>query len=130
MNKITEDDHKLLAIWAADCAKHVLSLFENNHPSDERPRKAIAAVYIWVKGKIKTGEARKFALAAHAAAREAKNPDATAAARAAGHAAATVHVACHAPHAAAYAVKASKNKIKEKEFQRKCLSEHLLHLTE
>jgi hypothetical protein len=31
----------LLAIWAADCAEHVLDFFEQKHPKDDRPRKAV-----------------------------------------------------------------------------------------
>jgi hypothetical protein len=27
-------DHQLLALWAAECAEHVLHLFENDQPSD------------------------------------------------------------------------------------------------
>jgi len=42
-----------------------------------------------------------------AAARDATDIAAVYAARAAGHAAATIHVAAHAPHAAAYAAKAA-----------------------
>ncbi len=119
MKKIEEDEHKLLALWAADCAEHVLPFFEKEHPGDDRPRLAIEAARLWVKGKIKAGEARKYALASHAAARDAIVPEAIAAARAAGHAAATAHVSGHAVYAAVYAVKASKNKEAEREWQMK-----------
>ena len=34
-------DHQLLALWAAQCAEHVLDLFEAQQPSDARPREAI-----------------------------------------------------------------------------------------
>lgn len=100
-------DHKLLVLWAADCAEHVLPYFEKEYPKDDRPRKAIEAARAWVRGEIKFGEVRTVALAAHAAARDAINSAARAAARASGHAVATVHVAGHAPHAANYAVKAA-----------------------
>lgn len=62
-------------------------------------------------------EARKFAFAAHAAARSASTPQSVAAARAAGHAAATPHVRAHAKHAAAYAIKAAENKDSKREWQ-------------
>lgn len=100
-------DHLSLALWAADCAEHVLPLFAEQYPEDERPRKAIEAGRAWTRGGMKTSEARVTAFAAHAAAREADRAEAQAAARAAGHAAATAHVATHASHAAAYAVKAA-----------------------
>jgi hypothetical protein len=39
---LQDSDHHLLAIWAADCAQHVLHLFEQAQPRDDRPRLAIA----------------------------------------------------------------------------------------
>lgn len=124
-----KQDHKRIALWAADCAEHVLHYFEEKHPGDERPRRAVEAGRAWARGEISVSEARAAALKAHAAAREANrdanreanrgatrsaNPDANraqaaarAAARAAGHAAATAHVASHAVHAGTYAAKAA-----------------------
>ena len=105
--KQNRQDQKALALWAADCAEHVLPYFEKECPKDDRPRKAIEAARKWTRGLIKVGEARKAALDAHAAARNVSQAAARAAARSAGHAAATAHVAGHAPHAADYAVKAA-----------------------
>lgn len=93
-------------VWAADCAEHVLSLFEQKHPEDSRPREAIEAGRAWARGEISMRTARSAAFAAHAAARDANGSALSAAARAAGHAAATAHVAGHAVHAATYAAKA------------------------
>ncbi len=103
---VSKSDHKILAIWAADCAERVLLYFEDAHPGDKRPRQAIEAGRAWVRGDLKMTEARKAAFAAHAAARDAQGEAARDAARAAGHAAATAHVASHAVHAAAYAASA------------------------
>lgn len=100
-------DRKALALWAADCAEHVLPHFEEERPEDTRPRRAIEAGRAWTRGEMKVSEVRAEACDAHAAAREAHSPRAVAAARAAGQAAGTAHVATHAPHAAAYAVKAA-----------------------
>ncbi|HEX8326358.1 MAG TPA: hypothetical protein VF629_02370 [Hymenobacter sp.] len=100
-------EHKRLAVWAADCAERVLGLFEQACPHDDRPRRAVAAARAWAQNDLTVSEARQFAFAAHAAARDAQDPAAVAAARAAGHAAATVHVATHARYAEAYARKAS-----------------------
>ena len=105
--RLEEQDHRALALWAADCAEHVLAYFEENYPEDDRPRMAIEAGRAWARGEIACGGARAAALAAHNAARAADHTAARAAARAAGHAAATAHVAGHARHAAAYAVKAA-----------------------
>ena len=38
---LTDEDHHLLALWAADWAEHVLALFEAVRPEDPRPRQAI-----------------------------------------------------------------------------------------
>jgi hypothetical protein len=98
--------HRLLATWAADCAEHVLALFAEQYPQDDRPRRAIETARAWVCGEVTVGEARAASLEAHAAAREAANDAARAAARAAGQAVGTAHMADHAPHAAAYAIQA------------------------
>lgn len=104
---IDKKDQRSLALWAADCAEHVLPYFEETDPKDDRPRKAIEATRAWARGEITCGEARAAAVAAHAAARDASEDAARAAARAAGHAAGTAHMAGHARHAAAYAVTAA-----------------------
>jgi len=94
---LAKKDQKKLALLAASQAMRVLKYFEKKYPKDKRPRKAISAARDWAKGKIKCGQARKAALAAHAAARKAPHfSDAQFAARACGHAAATAHVAGHA----------------------------------
>ena len=100
------NDHQLFALWSAACAERVLHLFEAAAPGDERPGKAIEAARAWARGDLKMTDARKMAFASHAAARETNVESACLAARAAGHAAATAHVAKHSPHAAAYAIKA------------------------
>jgi hypothetical protein len=103
-------EQKILALWAADCAEHVLPFFEEKYPEDERPRKAIIACREWVKTSIfRMADVRKAALDAHTAARvtQEEDKDAIAAARSAGHAIATAHVPTHAFGAAAYAIKAA-----------------------
>jgi hypothetical protein len=103
------EDHRTQALCAADGAEALLSLFEDALPHDDRPRKAVEAARAWARGEIRVGEARKAALAAHAAARKASaagQPAACAAARAAGHAAATAHVASHARGVTFYVEKA------------------------
>jgi hypothetical protein len=106
--KYTRDDQRSLATWAAACAERVLPMFENAYPKDDRPRKAIEACRTWVRtGIFKMAEIRGASLAAHAAAREAKENNAACfAARAAGQAVATAHVPQHAYGGAYYALKA------------------------
>lgn len=104
---LTDSDHRLLALWAATCAEHVLPLFESVQPSDPRPREAIAQTRAWVRGEITMSQARAAAGAANAAASE-LNGAARHAAYAAGQAAAVAHVAAHELGAAAYAIKAAR----------------------
>lgn len=69
-----------------------------------RPREAIEAGKASVRKDIKMMEARKFGSASHADARDAEqNPESQAAARSAGHAAGTAHMAGHAFYAVTYA---------------------------
>ncbi len=102
---LTDDDHRLLATWAADCAEHVLPLFEAARPGDERPRRGIDAARAWVRGELRMMEARGAAFPANAAAREVAGA-ARFAALSAGQAAAVAHVAEHDLGAAAYALRA------------------------
>jgi hypothetical protein len=96
LSKPLKREYRIVVIKAADEAEKVLSYYERQHPKDFRPRKAIEAARAWARGDIKCGKARKAALAAHAAARDANNKVEEYAARAAGHAAASAHVATHA----------------------------------
>jgi hypothetical protein len=100
---LSEEDRRVLAPWAADCAERVLALFEASAPDDPRPRRAIEGARSFARGELRIGPARALAADAHAAARETSDPAAVAAARAAGHAVATAHMAAHARGAPAYA---------------------------
>ncbi len=102
---LTDADHQLLALWAAACAQHVLHLFEEVQPNDDRPRRAIDFARAWARGEVKMTQARIAAGHAMAAARELRGA-ARHAAYAAGQAAAVPHVAAHELGAAAYAIKA------------------------
>ena len=81
---LQDADHHLLAVWAADCAQHVLHFFEQAQPSDDRPRRAIEQAHAWVRGEITMTQART----------------------AAGQAAVVADVAAHELGAAAYAIRA------------------------
>lgn len=102
---LTDDDHRLLALWAAACAEHVLDLFEAVRPDDPRPRRAVELARAWVRGEVTMSVARAAAGHANAAARDLRGA-ARHAAFAAAQAAAVAHVAAHDLGAAAYAIKA------------------------
>ena len=97
-------DHHLLAIWAADCAEHVLHFFEEAQPLDDRPRQAIELARAWARGEISMTQARSDA---NAAARDVSGA-AREAAHAAAQAAAVAHVAAHELGAAAYAIRSAR----------------------
>src|SRR4051794_11774393 len=50
---LSDAQHHLLALWAADCAEHVLPHFETVAPGDLRPRAAIGAARAWARGEIR-----------------------------------------------------------------------------
>ncbi|HLN44554.1 MAG TPA: hypothetical protein VK209_02485 [Candidatus Sulfotelmatobacter sp.] len=102
---LQDADHHLLAVWAADCAQHVLHFFEETQPGDDRPHQAIEKARAWARGEITMTEAGAAAGAANAAARGVMGA-AKEAAHAAGQAAAVAHVAAHELGAAAYAIRA------------------------
>lgn len=98
---LSDDERRLIALWAADCAARVLSLFEAKAPEDTRPREAIEESRLFGLGGRRTGRLRSVSWAAHAAAREVGDPVASAAARAAAHAAASAYIhALASPHQA------------------------------
>lgn len=136
MKKYSKEDQKLMATWAADCAKRVLPFFEEAYPDDDRPRKALETCRTWIRtGLFKMAEIRAASLGSHAAARAVKGNDpALFAARAAGQAVGTAHVAQHAYGGALYALKAiaasdpanaEKNVAKERDWQARHLPKHL-----
>ncbi|MBX9400590.1 hypothetical protein K4L06_04640 [Lysobacter sp. BMK333-48F3] len=85
------DDLRQIARWGADCAQRALPLFEAAVPGDARPRAAIAAAREFAAGERRTARLRSLSWAAHVAAREAGDPVAQAAARAASLAAAAAY---------------------------------------
>lgn len=103
---LLDGTHHLLASWAADCAGHVLPLFEKERPADRRPRDAIALARAWARGEATMKEAHDMAFVANAAGRGLPDP-ARFAALAAGQAVAVAHVAAHELGAAAYAIRAA-----------------------
>jgi hypothetical protein len=116
---LTESDHRLLALWAASCAEHVLDLFESARPEDRRPREAIEHARAWVRGEVKMMQARRSAGRAMAAARDLRGAPRHAA-YAAGQAGVVAHVAAHELGAAAYAIKAARAAAGDAAGRREC----------
>lgn len=105
---LSVEDRKRVASWAADCAEHVLAIYEMAVPADARVRDAIGQARAFASGGLAVADAvRRRGGDAGAAAREAPTPAAKAAAFAAEQAAATAHMGAHGLGAAGYAAKAS-----------------------
>lgn len=103
---MAEEDRRLVAVWAADCAERVLPLFEREAPDDDRARDAIARTRAFARGELTAaGEIRRRFVAGRAA-QAATTPAGAAAARAAAQAAGVAHMGAHAFGAAAYAASA------------------------
>jgi hypothetical protein len=104
---LTDADHRRLALWAAECAEHVLHLFESARPSDARPRQALEHIRGWTRGEVTMSASRAAGGNAMGAARALRGA-ARHAAFAADQAACVAHVAEHDLGAAAYAIKAAR----------------------
>lgn len=87
-----EDELREITLYAAKCARQALSIFEARYPGDRRPREAIEGAEAFGHGARRTALLRSQAWAAHAAAREAQDPAAADAARAASLAAAAAYL--------------------------------------
>lgn len=76
--------------------KHIIPIYEGAYPLDNRPGYALSNAIGWLEGRVKFIDAKQSNYDAHAAATEAEgNYSAQAAARAAAHAALTIHVPAH-----------------------------------
>jgi hypothetical protein len=101
-----------LRLFAADCAEHVLHLFERRHPDDTRPREAIAVARRFARGDAAADELRvayERAAEAAAAAYAAYAAEAAAEAEAEAEAAGAAHAAYAAGAAAGAAAEAERS---------------------
>ena len=62
---------RVARLFEADCAERVLPIFEREYPTDDRPRKAIAAARAFARGEIDAAARDAAGAAAWAAARAA-----------------------------------------------------------
>ncbi|WP_446665670.1 putative immunity protein [Flexivirga sp. B27] len=104
---LSEADRRLVAGWAADCAEHVLHVFEDAAPTDSRPRDAIARARAFSRGELGTADEIRRRFVGGVPAAEMPHAAAGAAARAAGQAVGVCHMGAHALGAAGYAAKAA-----------------------
>ena len=104
IRKVEIWNDKTLRLFAADCAEHVLGIYERVCPKDDRPRKAIQAARDFANGLIDRNAAHAAANAAYSAANAAYSAS-YAASYVASYTAS--YVASYAAYAASYAAYAA-----------------------
>ena len=52
-SRIIEQDHPVLVLWALGLATETVTLLEEKHPRETRPRQAVDAALRWAKGEVK-----------------------------------------------------------------------------
>lgn len=104
---LTEDDRRVLAGWAALCAKHVLPLLDTHGQGDLQLRDALSRAEAFSRGESSAAVEIRQRMVAVKAASAAATPAGAAAARAIAQAAAVAHMGAHALGAAAYGAKAA-----------------------
>lgn len=103
---LSESERRVLARWAATCARHVLPLFEPQSADDHRIPDALARAQAFGNGGSTVSAEIRLRMVAVTAAGAATDDAGAAAARSVAQAAAVAHMGAHALGAAAYAVKA------------------------
>lgn len=86
------DELRVVVRFVTETAEEVLSVFEDAHPDDPRPRAAVAAAWEFVHGAPRSRLQRIASLDAHRAAKEAGTEAARLAAQAAGDAASAAYL--------------------------------------
>ncbi|MEU5824762.1 putative immunity protein [Streptomyces sp. NPDC047803] len=83
---------RVVARYAAEAAQDVLTVFEDAHPGDGRPRAAVDAAWAFIDGAPRTRLQRLTSMDAHRAAKDAATEAARLAAQAAGDAASAAYL--------------------------------------
>ena len=65
--RAVEGHNREIRLFAADCAESVLHIYEDAHPNDDRPRKAIEAARRYANGEISEEELEEVRMATRAA---------------------------------------------------------------
>lgn len=121
-------DARKLRLFAADCAEHVLHIYEAKYPDDDRPRKAIQAARDYARGRIDAKALSTAYSAANSAALSAAYstayPAALSAALSAAHSTA-YSTAYSAAYSAAHSAASSASYSAERSWQAKRLMKYI-----
>jgi len=119
---IEGQNHRVLVMWALNCARLTLKHFEAEYPHELRPRICLEQCEEWATGKIKMALAKRAILDAHAAAKDLKDVQNALRCHAIAHAGATVHVSTHAIGLPIYELTAIVQQYALKDFQNPVLT--------
>ena len=93
---IKRQKHRTLVLWAFECVKSPLKIFEEKYPDEKRPRKTIELCKKWAEGEIKMSEAKRAILDCHAFCKEIDDEYYIALCHGIAQGISTVHVETHA----------------------------------
>lgn len=96
VERIRLQKHRTLVLWAFECVKTPLALFESRYPNEARPRTAVELCHKWAQGDIKMPVAKRAILDCHGVCKEMDDPYGAALCHAIGQGVSTVHVETHA----------------------------------
>ncbi len=96
IQKMKNQSHRALIMWALDCGARTAVDIEKMYPDEKRPRECLQFCEEWARGIIKMPAAKKAILAVHAAAREYNDTAVSYLFHAVGQAGSTVHARAHA----------------------------------
>ena len=93
---ISEQNHKVLTLWAFDFIEEIVNYLESKYPNEERFRIALNKTKLWAQGEIKMPEAKRAILNCHTVAKEINNKEDIALCHAIGQGCGVVHTTGHA----------------------------------
>ena len=94
--RLEGQDHRAVVLWALELAEEDVKALEDACPGEHRPRLALAASWLWARGREKMHGAQRAILDCHGAAKEMEDPECIALCHAVGQACGVVHTSGHA----------------------------------
>ncbi|MDR3730161.1 MAG: hypothetical protein Q3X94_10345, partial [Oscillospiraceae bacterium] len=72
--RLEGQDRRAVVLWALELAQEGVEALEAAYPGEDRPRMALAASWLWARGREKMRRAQRAILDCHAAAKEMEDP--------------------------------------------------------
>lgn len=99
---IGKQKRRTLVLWAFECGRVPLEIFEDEYPDELRPRRAFDICEQWAQGNVKMAKAKQAILDCHNVCKEIDNEYYIALCHAIGQGLSTIHVKEHAIGLALY----------------------------